>query len=149
MGRHAIHLGAAWEHPDATGPAESGGGRGPWRRWFHRPTGLATADRLLLVWEPGAGQTDDVEPGDGGEGNGGHGNRRPQRVWLTVNGTDLPPLPAARPPAGVWECDVTDLVRERNELLLHGVTESDADRGGPRTSLPRGWGRLSLVIVSD
>jgi hypothetical protein len=145
MGRHAIHLGAAWELPDCAGPAADGGGRRPWRRWFHRPTGLAAGDRLLLVWEPGAGQTEDCEPG-----NDGHGDGRPQRVWLTVNGTDLPPLPAAAPPADVWERDVTHLVRERNELLLHGVTESDTDRGaGPRTSLPRGWGRLSLVVVSD
>ncbi len=125
MGRHAIHLGAAWETVQAEGTQ-----RTPWRRWFHRPTGLTAGDRLLLIWERVAGL--------------------PAAARLTLNGTDLPPAApvVAHPPAGDWEFDVTDLVDDRNELLLR-IDADVAVVATTRMTLPDRWGRLSLVIVSD
>ena len=128
MGRHAIHLGAAWEAAADAASDEPA----PWRRWFHRPTGLKPGDRLVLSWVPAAGMLDAVR--------------------LSMNGLELPPVTAAvtDPPTDVWECDVTAIVRDRNELRLRVPADVVVDVvSGGRTALPDAWGRLSLVIVSD
>lgn len=120
MPLHAIHLGTAWEQPTAATPA--------WVRRFGRPAGVGDADRLLLVCEgvdaPGAWRAATL-------------NTRPLD-WAEVGSSTL-------------ECDVTGLVLTRNLLLVPVAADELADRGQPasRISTPEGWGRLSLVIVSD
>jgi hypothetical protein len=120
MARHAIHLGAAWEPPAAAG--------GSWVRRFGRPTGLAKADRLVLVCE------DVGSPA----------------VWRTALLNDrLLDWRDAGPE--ILECDVTGIVAERNLLVVSEVA-SDAACGPDavaRVAIPSAWGRLSLVVVSD
>ena len=125
MGRHAIHLGSAWEFTVATR-----GESGTWRRWFHRPTGLGPGDRVFLTWE--------------------RSTRPPDVQTLTLNGVVLQLVnDAATSPATVgWESDITALLKDRNELLLR-VADVPAAVAGGRAALPESWGRLSVVIVSD
>jgi hypothetical protein len=118
MPRHTIHLGSAWEAPDP-------GGAAGWRRRFGRPTGLEPRDRVLLVCDRPAADV-------------------PWRR-LEFNGVALAPVDVR---AARWACDVTAVLRDRNEILL--VPEVDDDSRSEaqlRASLPSAWGRISIEIV--
>jgi hypothetical protein len=118
MPRHAIHLGNAWQAPAA------GSGTG-WRRHFGRPTGLEHRDRVLLVYDRPA---TDV----------------PWRR-LELNGVALVPMDGQ---AARWACDVTAMLRDRNEILLVPEADPGAPPGPqPRAPLPAAWGRISLEVV--
>lgn len=131
MGRHAIHLGGAWQPPAADAvAAEPQRGSGGWRRSFGRPSGVGPADRVLLVLDRS------------GECQGA--------ISFTLNAISLPPV---GPGPCRWEHDVTAALSERNELVLDpsGVAAPGArtvDRHG-RTALPPTVGRLTIEIVSD
>lgn len=92
---------------------------GPWIRRFGRPSGVQPGDRILLVWDP---------PGT-----------IPPRS-LELNGRALPSDP---------EVDVTALVRDRNELVLGVAGSSGGIDVAKLVTLPVGYGRPTLVIVSS
>lgn len=105
--------------------AGAGGGR-RWRRRFGRPGGLVAGDRVLLVIE-------------GAE----------RSAAAALNGVALP----AVAPAAHWACDVTDLLADRNELVLDlGTTVEAGDelgdaRDAARLPLPAAAGTVRLEIV--
>jgi len=113
---HSIHLGAAWEPPEAV----QGDGRVRWTRRFGRPGGLEPGDRVLLVVAASAVAAE-----------------------VLVNAVSLPPLTAA---AGRWAQDITALLRDRNELLLTVVLTGADPAGGDRAGEPQGRGTLPPVI---
>jgi hypothetical protein len=118
MPRHTIHLGNAWQAPEA-GAAEG------WRRRFGRPTGVEPTDRVLLVVDRPAVQV-------------------PWRR-LELNGLELKPIGDDAPR---WECDVTALLQDRNELLLvPGVDERPTSAAPRHAALPPAWGRVSIEVV--
>ena len=100
-----------------------------WLRCFGRPTGIEPGDRVVLVCQGAARSA----------------------AWqdATLNDGRLGWHAAAD---GGLECDVTDLLAERNLLVVPVSDPQDgvADRGrGARATLPAAWGRLSMVVVSD
>jgi len=128
MPKHAIHLGAAWEPPTVATRA--------WIRRFGRPTGVAQADRLVLVCEAADSPA----------------------VWrnATLNDHSLDWRDSG---PGTMECDVTGMIADRNLLVVAEVAAQVVSEvaGGvasghqleTRVTLPPAWGRLSLVVVSD
>jgi hypothetical protein len=95
-----------------------------WLRRFGRPAGLVAGDRVLLVCE-----------------------RPAIAATLILNGT---PLVGVDRGDGTLACDVTDLLADRNELvvLLPSAQAIPAATGGGRLSLPEACGRFALEIVS-
>lgn len=109
-------------------PAPSVGGATEWTRRFGSPAGLGPGDRVLLVVV-----------------------RAEVPCELVLNGVALPPLPAGAPR---WTCDITSLLRARNELVV-AVTVTGAGRPSPeaagapqlRGPLPAACGRVGIEIV--
>ncbi len=130
MGRHAIHLGGAWQPPVASSAGERQLGDECWRRSFGRPSGVGPADRVLLVLD---------RPGEAGG-----------TIRLTLNALPLPPV---EPGPSRWEHDVTAMLVDRNELLLDPSSAAPSDPGTVdrhgRATLPPMVGRLTIEIVSD
>lgn len=73
----------------------------------------------------------------------------PAIAAVTLNGVTLP-VPTS--PGGRWSQDVTELLRDRNELVLVPVTTAPATREPPnahgRLSLPATVGRVFLEILT-
>jgi hypothetical protein len=127
MGRHAIHLGGAWQPPVAS---ERQLGHECWRRSFGRPSGVGPADRVLLVLD------------------------RPSEAGGTVRlALNTLPLPPAESGPCRWEHDVTTMLVDRNELMLDPSPAAPPDPGTVdrhgRATLPPVVGRLTIEIVSD
>lgn len=93
---------------------------GTWTRSFGRPTGVGPEDRVWLVVE------------------------RPAPGAATLNGR---PLPAPAGDAAAWRHDVTDALRDRNELCLLFGAPIDGGQAGGRAPLPGRLGGVSLEIV--
>jgi hypothetical protein len=97
-----------------------------WRRQFGRPAGIEPGIRVILVVE------------------------EPAVALLTLNGVQLP-IPARS--ASRWSQDVTDILVDRNELVLvPAATTAPAIREPPnahgRLSLPATVGRVFLEILT-
>lgn len=98
----------------------------PWLRRFGRPAGIEPGIRVVLVIENAAVAT------------------------LTLNGTALPQVTVA---GSRWTYDVTNLLRDRNELLLMPAADelivvgATANAHG-RVSLPIIIGRVALEILT-
>ncbi|MFM8735271.1 MAG: hypothetical protein ACKOC8_08770 [Pirellulales bacterium] len=100
-------------------------GRQHWLRRFGRPAGLVDGDRVLLVCE------------------------RPARAaGLMLNGASLAGSDRGD---GTIACDVTGLLRDRNELVVvfAATHAAPARTDGGRQPLPEGCGRITLEIVSS
>jgi hypothetical protein len=126
MPRHTIHLGNAWQAPTSSDSrASASGDLAGWRRRFGSPTGLESGDRVLLVVElPPAGM--------------------PWRR-LELNGVALSPIDAG---GSQWECDVTTMLRDRNEILLLPAIEAELQsEDAMRATFPESWGRISIQIA--
>lgn len=160
---HAIRLGSAWDPPtkalagvSSAGVSSAGvalpgvallavGERVRWARRFGRPGGIQPGDRVLLVV---------TESATGAE--------------ITLNGVCLPPLllpcnlpppnrpPPKRPPpplavAARWSHDITDLLRDRNDIVVvvPATVGGDpvCDTQG-RSPLPPAIGSIALEIVT-
>lgn len=121
MPRHAIHLGNAWEPAAADGR---------WLRRFGMPSGTVAGDRVVLVLER------DVA---------GVPWRR-----LLLNDVEVT-LTGAGVEAGRHECDVTTLLRDRNELVVVPDAAIAGVPDGPpgRRRFPEAWGRVSVEIVTS
>jgi hypothetical protein len=97
-----------------------------WRRQFGRPAGIEPGIRVVLVVE------------------------EPAVMSLMLNGAALSLNPAA---GSRWTHDVTDLLQDRNEMLLVPAADEPsrgwevADAPG-RVSLPVVVGRVSLEILT-
>lgn len=96
-----------------------------WIRRFGRPAGVEAGDRLLLRCD----QSGIPEAWHGATLNG------QALSWRTAGPSSL-------------ECDVTGCLADRNVLAVPQAADAAAVVAG-RASPPRGWGRLSLLIVSD
>ena len=97
-----------------------------WRRQFGRPAGIEPGIRVLLVV---------VEPA---------------LAAVTLNDIALP-VPAS--PGSRWSQDVTELLRDRNELVLMPAATTAAATSEPpnahgRLSLPAPVGRVFLEILT-
>lgn len=101
---------------------------GRWLRRFGRPSGVGRGDVVVMVVEREA----------------------PGVPWrrLLLNDVELSFAAAA---AGRHECDVTTLLRDRNELFVVPETAApaadDTPRGRPR--FPAAWGRIFIEIVAQ
>jgi hypothetical protein len=119
---HAIHLGAAWQPPDAAGTE----GR-HWLRRFGLPAGLGPADRVWLAIE------------------------RPAACRLAVNGSPLPPCAAGiayRVDVTPLLRERNELVLEAASASAAPVDAGcSVDRHG-RVPLPAAFGRMLLEIVT-
>ncbi|MCE9631686.1 MAG: hypothetical protein K8S94_13345 [Planctomycetia bacterium] len=100
---------------------------GRWLRRFGRPSGVGPGDAVVMVVERAA----------------------PSVPWrrLLLNDVELSFTAVA---GGRHECDVTTLLRDRNELLVVPETAApaavDTPRGRPR--FPEEWGRIFIEIVT-
>lgn len=92
-----------------------------WTRSFGKPVGLECDDRVWLVIE------------------------RAAACSVALNGSDLPSVAAGM---AVWRHDVTDALRERNELRLRFAVVAEAGIAVGRRPLPDPLGTVSLEIVS-
>lgn len=100
-------------------------GSDAWRRQFGKPTGIEAGFRVVLVVE------------------------EPAVAALALNGVALP---ISARPGSCWSQDVTDLLRDRNELaLVPAVTAAiprDPANAHRRVSLPVAVGRIRLEILT-
>ena len=101
-------------------------GEKTWRRQFGRPAGIEPGFRVVLVVD------------------------EPAVMSLRLNGAALPVSPAA---GSRWTHDVTDLLQDRNEMLLVPAGGEPSRGWEPpnaigRVSLPVPVGRVSLEILT-
>ncbi|MEI6506072.1 MAG: hypothetical protein WCO90_09370 [Planctomycetota bacterium] len=100
---------------------------GRWLRRFGRPTGIGPGDAVVFVVD--------------GEASGVPWRR------LLLNGVELSFAAAA---GGRHECEITTLLRDRNELLVvpEAVAPAAGDAPRGRLRFPKEWGRIFIEIVT-